>query len=902
MSYKKVNKLKLLQWNAQGATTKSVITQIDHRLNIENIDVAFIVETFANENHEIKLTNFVVYRNDRGTHGGGVLIAIRNDVEHKRLPNYNTEVAENISIEVKMERLNLVFTSAYVPKYSKHYKNDIFKMTPRSKNFVAFGDFNSKHVAWNCTSNNRAGKVLFNMMQTSNFVIHHPNSFTHHPHCGNKPSTIDFVLTNSPVMFSDMYTLDHALPSDHSPVITTIEGFDVTRKPKVNPNFKKADWSKYSMSLEQQLNAVPFVTSTVNEINYQLRTLINAIKIAESEAVPLETVKKKSVEISKDTVELIQLRRVTKRRKQRCKDSDVREAYSKLINAQNKRIEYMVTKDLNDKWNETVRSIKPGDKKVWSLAKKIMNKNSKSVELLKVDDRYITSDDEIAEALAGQFEKNNLLTIDYRHDIDNQVTKTVDVIDKICPTKLINPEHHVNAEKISKIIKKLKIKKAPGLDGIPNILVKRLPIVAIEHLTNIINACIDHCYFPMQFKTAKVIPILKPKKDHKCALSYRPISLLSSIGKIFERVIRDKLIVFLTEKSIIKDEQFGFREEHSTVHQIRRIVNIITDNKKHRKSTGMFLIDMEKAFDTVWHNGLLYKLSKFGAPIYLIKLIASFLRDRNFVVDVNGTKSTPKAMPAGLAQGSVLSPLLWTVFTSDLKTPPNCLASYYADDTAITSSAKQSNKIIKSLSNGLERLHSYFTKWRIKINHDKTQAILFKFNRSQRRNPTVPLMFNGTVIPLSKEVKYLGATIDEKINFNSNTDSCATKAMNGFKALYPIMHCRSKLSTSNKLTLYKAIIRPKIAYAAPVWHMMNQSNMGKLQVTQNKILKTIHGLPRRFPTRILHEISGIETIKEYVQRQAKNFFTKCRTSTHNLIRQLATEHPAEPGSTEEISS
>ncbi len=103
MSYRKVNQLKLLQWNAQGASTQSVIAQIDHRIKAQKIDIAFIGETFTKEHHHVKLTNYVVYRNDRDTHGGGVLIAIRNDIEHNRLPQYNTQVAENISIEVKLE-------------------------------------------------------------------------------------------------------------------------------------------------------------------------------------------------------------------------------------------------------------------------------------------------------------------------------------------------------------------------------------------------------------------------------------------------------------------------------------------------------------------------------------------------------------------------------------------------------------------------------------------------------------------------------------------------------------------------------------------------------------------------------------------------------------------------------
>lgn len=185
MRCRQIKKLKLLQWNAQGATTQTVIAQIDYILNTEQID-------------------FNSHRSDRNTHGGGVLIAVRNNIEYKCLPNYSTAVAENISIEVIVNKKPLTFTAAYIPKYTTNFAKDIKKITPNNKNFIVLGDFNAKHVAWGCSSNNRAGRVLHNILHNSNFVIHHPDSFTHVPHCGHRPSTIDFALTNSPMLFSNV--------------------------------------------------------------------------------------------------------------------------------------------------------------------------------------------------------------------------------------------------------------------------------------------------------------------------------------------------------------------------------------------------------------------------------------------------------------------------------------------------------------------------------------------------------------------------------------------------------------------------------------------------------------------------------------------------------------------------
>lgn len=254
MSYNRPNEFRLLQWNAQGATTRHVIAQLDHLLNAKSIDIAAIAETFLLSNHDFQLNNYTVYRNDRSSHGGGVLIAVKDNISHKRLHNHNTTVAESTSIQVTIDKKPITFTSAYIPKYSSNFVNDVNKLTPKSQNFVVLGDFNSRHVAWNCAQNNRAGRVLFNMLQKSDFVIQHPETYTHYPHCGSTPSVIDFALTNSPLVFSNVYTLDGALPSDHSPVIFHIEGTSPEAIPNARPNFKKADWCKYSDIIDSHLN------------------------------------------------------------------------------------------------------------------------------------------------------------------------------------------------------------------------------------------------------------------------------------------------------------------------------------------------------------------------------------------------------------------------------------------------------------------------------------------------------------------------------------------------------------------------------------------------------------------------------------------------------------------------
>lgn len=180
---------------------------------------------------------------------------------------------------------------------------------------------------------------------------------------------------------------------------------------------------------------------------------------------------------------------------------------------------------------------------------------------------------------------------------------------------------HSTMNELASIISALCPFKAPGNDGIQNILLKNVPSDAIEFMSKIFNCCLRWSYSPSAFRTAKIVPITKAGKDKMQAINYRSISLLNAISKLFEKVILIRINEFTTDRKIIKPDQFGFRTQHSTTHQIERIFIYIKNKKAHKRSTGFVSFDIKKAFDSVWHDGLLFKLNKFKYPIYLIRII-----------------------------------------------------------------------------------------------------------------------------------------------------------------------------------------------------------------------------------------------------------------------------------------
>lgn len=273
-------------------------------------------------------------------------------------------------------------------------------------------------------------------------------------------------------------------------------------------------------------------------------------------------------------------------------------------------------------------------------------------------------------------------------------------------------------------------------------------------------------------------------------------------------------------------------------------------------------------------------------PTYLIRLINAFIRSRQFSVYVNSSASNKISIPAGLAQGTCISPILYALFVADMPKPKDTKIALYADDTALYTSAKKSNTIVRRLNSSLASLQQYFEKWRIKINPSKTQAIMFPFNNSRRRIPSSALHSQQNIIEWSNSINYLGIHFDKKLTFKNHVNSAIVKATNCFRALYPMLARKSHLSTVNKTLVYTAIIRPILAYGAPVWASAARTHILKMNTLQNKIIKTINNLPRHTPTFLLEQITNIHPFDKFLQSSNNKFIHNCSISDYELIREI----------------
>lgn len=872
---------KIMSWNAQSITNKSKAAQLEYLVNKENIDILLLIETFLKPHHTFHIKNYTVYRNDRLTHPhGGVAIAIKNNIPHKLCAPINTSSIENIAIEVKINNVPTRIVVAYSPKYSIYFSNDIALLASINSQYMIFGDLNAKHLSWNCNSNNRSGIQLFGMQQLSHFMVFYPPDHTHYPHSGQSPSTIDLLLTNANFAF-DLHTHHNHISSDHAPVVCDVHGITAVST-KVSYDYQSGNWFKYRRIIDRNIAIFPEIVSTA-DIDNSIVKFTNLITLARSSCIPIKHHNAQH-QLSSDTRDLIKLKNHLKRQWQRSTSTIAKQQLKSIINKLQKQINLMVNRDINLHWDNKLRNIKKGCKKIWNLAKQFRGKADSYASKIQIAGLPATGDADRANCLAQIFEKAHKITANYNHPNDINVRTTLHNFKAFSFLNRDTPNIDIN--EIQSILKQIKPFKSPGPDSIPNILLKKLPASAVEWLTDLMNKCIKLSYWPQSFKIAKVIPILKSSKAPSEAQSYRPISLLNSMGKILERVIYSRIIEFVEEKNLLPSVQFGFRRGHSTTHQAMRIKKFIMKNKRLKKSVGLLLLDIEKAFDSVWHDGLIHKLIQMKFPAYLIKMIDAFIRNRKFIVHVNDAKSNYINIPAGLAQGTCISPILYALYIADMPIPTNTQVALYADDTGVYTAAKQSNTIVNRLNESMNSIEAYLRKWRIKANASKTQAILFTFDNKRRRVPSIRLSNSNQTINLQSSVNYLGIIFDKKLTFKEHITNSINKANKCFRALYPMLAPKSKLSTINKMLIYSAVIRPIMAYGSPIWSSAAYTHTHKYNILQNKVLKTILGLPIRTPSRLIEKLTQIPQFTKFIDSVNNNFLSNCNLSDFYLIQEI----------------
>jgi len=395
--------------------------------------------------------------------------------------------------------------------------------------------------------------------------------------------------------------------------------------------------------------------------------------------------------------------------------------------------------------------------------------------------------------------------------------------------------------------------------------------------------------------------IPKANTDHSKIENYRPITLLPVLGKNFEKILSNRIQIAIGK--IIPNHQFGFKTGTSTIHPLIILTANTQCVRKMGKKTAALFMDIKKAFDKVWHSGLIFKLHQARCPTYIIKLIDQFLTKRQIQVKVKNNISEIFTPSQGLPQGSPLSPILYNIFSSDIfnqnqetidHTNKQTYILQFADDTALISHNTTTNKCVTQLQELTNSTLEWMKKWRILPNPTKTKLILFN-HKIKESSPSIAL--SNTQIGPSRKCKYLGLQIDNKLQFKDHVKNQKKIAINRAGHFRSLTYKNSGISTHTASTIYKMICRPILEYAHTSFINIAQSHLNTIAAAERICLRKITKF--RHPNNPLHNLSNhllynttkIEPILSRMKRLSKKFINKesNRTAINHLIHQYQEE-------------
>ena len=477
---------------------------------------------------------------------------------------------------------------------------------------------------------------------------------------------------------------------------------------------------------------------------------------------------------------------------------------------------------------EQIKQAGTDSKKIWRVIKQLLRTGKRRVNITelngKVDPTEIADEFnqffcDIGPNLASKIPES-LLNLNFEHQ-DN------------CPEFNFEP---VSESQVQRIFKKISSAKATGCDGIPVKFLKCNLRVTIPILTFIINLSLTTLKVPQGWKKAEVIPLFKEgnKSDPS---NFRPISVLPAASKILEKCVHKQVYSYLSECNILSKAQFGFRKAHSTTTCILNLLDYLYNCMDNGKMVGVVFLDLKKAFDTVNHDIMLLKLSKYGLSINAVEWFSSYLKGRVQTVKINGKISRELPTKCGVPQGSVLGPLLFILYINDLEEYlVDSRIGLYADDTALYCTGDSIEDIMLTLQDEIGIVGHWLRANRLSLNVKKTKFVIFGTPYRTSRLPNLKLTIFGEEIEQVEVMKYLGVMLDNNLNFSAHIEHLGKKATQKLGAIAKVRKC---INRSTTLMLYKSMVLPHFDYCDVVYMNTSIQNLNRLQSIQNSACRII---------------------------------------------------------------
>ena len=785
-------------------------------------------------------------RKDRNRNGGGVLAYIKDDLSFNVREDLNSS-NETIFFEIFLPHSRPILIGIfYRPPNDSEFLKTFHSTIEYAKEFnnqevYIMGDMNINMDKNN--TNNTYIRNEYNELCTSHGISQIIKSYTHVTKTSS--SLIDHILTNSQEHISQSGVIETTF-SDHFSIFCTRK---ITRN-KYNKHktikirsLKNYDKDVYLEKLKDiklpELDERSNLDEIYNIFVTQFSKIIDYV-------APLREIRVKNNTPDWFDGEIMDKIRNRDKLNRKFKLSKSEEDGLHYRSSRNK-VQTLINGKKKSYIQNSLQENKRDSKKLWKTLKnlglpsktKSSSKinlningelNSKPADIAEhFNNFYSTLADKLVEKLPGapnKFGDNESATYyqDTNIQENNFVFKTVEQIE------------------IAKILHKINNSKASGFDNIPGRFLKDGSDIISKHISDIFNLSVLLSKFPNQCKIAKLRPIFK-KGSKLEAVNYRPISLLPLISKVFEKCIHNQLQMYVTDFNIIYKFQSGFRSDFSTDTCLSYLHDKILKGFDRGEYTGMILIDLQKAFDTIDHKILLNKLKNIGLSESAISWIRSYLTHRVTFVEIEGYKSSERDIKCGVPQGSILGPLLFLIYVNDMSQAVSCDLLLYADDSCLTVTHKEVKYIEDTLNNNLSSLCDWLVDNKLSIHLGKTESILFGTINKLTKANHLNIKYGKQEIEQKQKVKYLGVTLDNNLTGKSMVESILSKINNKLRFLY---RKQKFLNKDIRRLLCNSLIQPHYDFACSSWYPLLTQNLKKrLQISQNKCIRFCLNLSNR---------------------------------------------------------
>lgn len=452
-------------------------------------------------------------------------------------------------------------------------------------------------------------------------------------------------------------------------------------------------------------------------------------------------------------------------------------------------------------------------------------------------------------------------------------------------------DRQVSNDELVEVAKRLKAKKAPGPDGIPNVALKAAILAFPDMFRTVLQKCLDEGIFPEMWKIQKLVLLPKPGKPPGDPSSFRPICLLDTLGKLLERIILNRLTKCTESERGLSSMQFGFRKGVSTVDAIRAVLEDAEKASKQKRRgyryCAVVTIDVKNAFNSASWEAIAAALHRMRVPDYLCQILRSYFQSRVLVYQTNeGQKSM--RVTAGVPQGSILGPTLWNGMYNGVLTltlPRGVKIVGFADDVCLTVMGESLAEVEVLATEAIDTIEQWMTGAKLQIAHHKTEVLMVSNCKEVQR---MEIDVGGQAIASKRTLKHLGVMIDDRLNFNSHVDYACEKSAKAMNAVARIMPNIGGPRSSTR-RLLASVSTSILRYGAPAWAaaLKTKRNRGKLDSAFRLMAVRVASAYRTISSEAVCVIAGMlpicitlaEDIECYQRRETRNARRMLRISS-----------------------